>query len=243
MRIKTVALAQVMQWYRFGYELWYRYKWQWLLVSLFCLLMLIGVAIIPLVYWLMYVVFPLVLAALLYMARKSVQGHEPSLEQFAFILGLTEQRTQLLLMGLGLAALMLLVNLSGRLLEPPALLNYTLEELAQAKRGIEASHSFVTTLLNTLIKIAAVCFVTLVLLFAPALILFRKVPAGLAVKSSLKAFWLNKGALVFFLFIQTMLTLLALLPFGLGLLVLLPITVLALYRAYTEIFISSKLNP
>ncbi|WP_020558076.1 hypothetical protein [Thiofilum flexile] len=243
MRIKTVALAQVMQWYQFGYELWYRYKWQWLLVSLVCSLMLLGVAVIPGVNWLMYVVLPLVIAALLYMARRAVQGYEPGLEQFAFILGLTEQRTQLLWIGLGLAVLMLLVSFSGRILQPPAVLNYTLAELAQAQRGMEVGHSFFTTLLNSLIQIAAVCFAAIALLFAPALALFRKVPAWLAVKSSLRAFWLNKGALLFFLFIQTMLTLLALLPFGLGLLVLLPITVLALYRAYTEIFISTKPNP
>lgn len=242
MRIKTVALAQVMQWYQFGYELWYRYKWQWLLVSLFCLLMLIGVAIIPLVHWLMYVVLPLVLAALLYMARRAVQGHEPSLEQFAFVLGLSEQRTQLLWMGLGLAALMLSINLMGRLLEPPPLLNYTLEELAQAQRGVGAGQSFFTTLLSGVLKASVIFLASLALLFAPALALFRKMPAWLALKSSLRAFWLNKSALLFFLFIQTMLTLIALLPFGLGLLVLLPITALALYRAYTEIFISSKLN-
>lgn len=243
MRIKTVALAQVMQWYQFGYELWYRYKWQWLLVSLFCLLMLIGVAIIPLVHWLMYVVLPLLLAALLYMARKSVQGQEPSLEQLAFILGLAEQRNQLLLIGLGLAVLMLIVSLSERVLEPPTLLNYTLEELAQAQRGIGMGQSFFATLLSNLIKIMAIGLIVISLLFAPALALFRKVPAWLAVKSSWRAFWLNKSALLFFLFIQIMLTLLALLPLGLGLLVLLPITVLALYRAYTEIFISSKPNP
>ncbi len=242
MKIKTVAVPQVMQWYQFGYQLWLRDKWQWLLISLFCVLLMVGVAITPYIHWLMYLVLPLWLACLMYMARRAVQGKEPALEHLGFILGLEEQRTQLLLMGLGLAVVMLVVSLLGQALEPRTVLNYSLDELAQASKGLAVGGSLVGTVLSSIMKTLTVLVAIVVLLFAPALTLFRKMPAPLAVKTSLKAFWRNKGALAFFLFLQCMFTLLALLPLGLGLLVLLPISVIALYRAYTEIFISSKLN-
>lgn len=243
MKIKAVAVSHVMDWYHFGYTLWLKDKWQWLLVSLFCVLLMVGVAITPYIHWVLYLVLPLWIACLLYMARRAVQGKEPGIENLGFILGLEEQRNQLLIMGLGIAGLMLVVSGISHAIEPRQILNYSLDEIAQVSKGFDVGNSLLGTMISALIKTVTYVLIVLALLFAPALALFRKMPALLAVKTSLKVFWLNKGALIFFLFIQAMLTLLALLPFGLGLLILLPISFLAWYRAYTEIFVSNAPKP
>jgi uncharacterized membrane protein len=57
-----------------------------------------------------------------------------------------------------------------------------------------------------------------------------------AMQSSLKACWINWAALLLFGLIMTILGVLAMIPMGLGFLVLGPVVTCAIWTAYAEIF-------
>jgi len=78
--------------------------------------------------------------------------------------------------------------------------------------------------------------------FAPALVLFNKVSPFNAMLLSIKACNKNILAFLFYSILMIPLLLLALLPFGLGLLVILPVIFISQYCSYKMIFIQSDNN-
>lgn len=79
--------------------------------------------------------------------------------------------------------------------------------------------------------------------FATPLVLFRQQEAPLAMQLSLQAVLINLPAVVVYWIIVAMLTVLALIPLGLGLLVLIPVLIGATYESYAEVFGDAELDP
>ncbi|HET7404363.1 MAG TPA: BPSS1780 family membrane protein [Usitatibacter sp.] len=72
--------------------------------------------------------------------------------------------------------------------------------------------------------------------FAPPLIVFHGMPASHAIRWSVYAALSNAGAMIVYGVILMVLMVLAWLPFGLGLFVLLPVLVISTYTSYRDIF-------
>jgi hypothetical protein len=72
--------------------------------------------------------------------------------------------------------------------------------------------------------------------FAPQLIVFHGMPASHAIRWSLYAALANLGAMVVYGVLMVTFMMLAWLPFGLGLLVLLPIMVISTFTSYRDVF-------
>ncbi len=98
---------------------------------------------------------------------------------------------------------------------------------------------FIGWLLGALIGIA----VTALVYFAVPLVLFRNLEAPQALKSSLDGVLANLPAVIVFWAICIVLTILAILPLFLGLLVLIPVLLGAAYEAYAEIYGDVELVP
>jgi len=79
--------------------------------------------------------------------------------------------------------------------------------------------------------------------FAVPLVLFRNQEAPAALQLSLKGVFANLPAVIVFWIACIVLTALAILPVGLGLLVLVPVLLGAAYEAYAEIYGDIELVP
>ena len=79
--------------------------------------------------------------------------------------------------------------------------------------------------------------------FAVPLVLFRRLEAPVALKSSFEGVLANLPAVIVFWIVCIVLTFVAILPVGLGLLVLVPVLLGAAYEAYAEIYGDIELVP
>lgn len=79
--------------------------------------------------------------------------------------------------------------------------------------------------------------------FAVPLVLFRNMEAPLALKASFEGVLANLPAVIVFWIVCIVLTFIAILPAGLGLLVLVPVLIGAAYEAYAEIYGDVELLP
>jgi hypothetical protein len=79
--------------------------------------------------------------------------------------------------------------------------------------------------------------------FAVPLVLFRNLDALMALKSSFEGVLANLPAVIVFWMVCIVLTVIAILPLGLGLLVLVPVLLGAAYEAYAEIYGDVELVP
>jgi len=79
--------------------------------------------------------------------------------------------------------------------------------------------------------------------FAVPLVLFRRLEAPIALKSSVEGVLANLPAVIVFWIACIVLTFVAILPVGLGLLVLVPVLLGAAYEAYAEIYGDVELVP
>jgi uncharacterized membrane protein len=72
--------------------------------------------------------------------------------------------------------------------------------------------------------------------FAPALVVLRNVEPLAAIKASWSASWANVGPFLIYGLLWIVAAVVATIPFGLGWLLLIPLTVLGMYTAYQDIF-------
>lgn len=101
------------------------------------------------------------------------------------------------------------------------------------------SSGFVGSVLGALIMLC----VAALTYFAVPLVLFRQMEAPEAIKTSFAGVLQNLPAVIVFWIVCVVLTFLAILPLGLGLLVLVPILLGAAYEAYAEIYGDIELVP
>jgi len=101
------------------------------------------------------------------------------------------------------------------------------------------SGGFVGSVLGALVSVVVIALTY----FAVPLVLFRNLEAPHALKSSLEGVIANLPAVIVFWIACIVLTLLALVPLGLGLLVLVPVLLGAAYEAYAEIYGDVELVP
>lgn len=91
-------------------------------------------------------------------------------------------------------------------------------------------------LLPSLVFLLALMPLLMAVWFAGSLVALQEVSPSTALSLSLRGCWRNLGSLTIFGLLMLPLSLLALIPLGLGLLVLYPVAMLAMYRAYLDIF-------
>jgi len=100
-------------------------------------------------------------------------------------------------------------------------------------------HGLIGGLLGALVAVVVMALTY----FAVPLVLFRRLEAPIALKSSVEGVLANLPAVIVFWIACIVLTFVAILPVGLGLLVLVPVLLGAAYEAYAEIYGDVELVP
>lgn len=233
MEAGNVKASAGYRWYGCAWQLFTRAWGVWLVMALILVAIMVVLSLVPLVGSLAAsLLLPVFSGGFLLAARAGAQGQAvetgmlfrpfqgSGLLQSLLLLGMLEVVAQL---ALGVVAMLTL----GSQVMSGAMMTGELDPQLALTPGILAGLLLVA-LLGVL--------VTMAFIYAVPLVALAGVAPVEALKLSYRACWRNMGALLVFGLIYLVLGILALLPMGLGLILLIPITLLALYCSYDEIF-------
>ena len=226
-------------------EAWNYFKqsplnWILMIVVLFALMFL--AALIPFVGSLLInVLYPVLLAGILLACRDLDAGKRFSIERL-FAGFSIPQRNRLLILGvLYIAFSLLLVVISVvffGLIFGLAGMEGGFDDPAAAEQLME-SVGGVVFLLVALIALAVTIPVIMAFYFAPALITFNDLEVMQALKLSFRGCLRNIMPFLLFGILMILLSILAMIPMGLGMLILAPVGMISIYVCYKEIFLQA----
>jgi len=143
----------------------------------------------------------------------------------------------LLLLGAMLLGAMLVVGLVAGGLGLGAMFGMFAGGMHRSAGGMMAAMG--TGFVALLVALVLATLVTMALWFAPALVVFRKTPPVEAVKLSTAAVLKNVVPFLIYGLIYIVASIVASIPFGLGWIVLLPLSLLTAYVSYRDVFEST----
>ncbi len=225
-RFRHWPAAQGWQWVRQGFGLFMRAPGEWIVIALIWLLLQAGANLLPLGPLAMAILGPVLTAGMLAGCLALETGGSLRIAHLfsAFSSNRVGALALLGLATLGLFALFaVLVSVLGLVLVDGA----SLDTAAAEPAALLWLLSFSLLLLLPLV---------LAMWFATALVALQPMPVFEALRTSYRGCWRNLAALSVFGLIMIPLGLIAVLPLGLGLLVLVPVTLAANYRGYVDIF-------
>ena len=207
----------------------------WVVLILAYMLLMAILSKVPLIGpFLMIILSPLFSAGYLVGARAIDRGDE--LEISHLFAGFQKNAPQLVTLGgIHLVATMIIVAMMVAVggdasLQVPTGDKLTPEQIAQLQAAMPR--------VMTALLLALTLSVPLLMLvwYAPALIIFDKLPTLLALKASFIASWRNIGAFGVLGVVMLGLTIIAAIPFGLGFILLIPVFIASSYASYMDVF-------
>lgn len=227
---RTVDMGQGVVWIKQGWQLFSRDPGTWLAIGLSLFLIYVILGVIPVVGSLAAVLFsPVFTAGMLLACRALDNGGSVRFDHL--FAGFSGPVGPLVMVGVYCLCGVLLMGLMVAIVGGGSALAGVI--LGRGAGGVIAAGGILMSLLLSMVLSVPL---TMAVWFAPALVLFRgEVPVD-ALKQSFIACLKNTlpfllyGLLLFILFF------LALLPLGLGLIVLMPVIVASIYAAYVDIF-------
>ena len=145
-----------------------------------------------------------------------------------------ERLAPLLVLGALLLAAMLVIGVVAGVLGLGAVFGMVAGGMHQSAGGIAAGMG--AAMAAVLVALVLGTLATMALWFAPALVVFRKLPPIEAVKLSITAVLKNTVPFLVYGLIYIVASIVASIPFALGWLVLLPVSMLTAYVSYREVF-------
>jgi uncharacterized membrane protein len=238
MEPQRVDPGKGLTWFKDGWHCFIANPVMWIVLIILYFLILFGLQLIPLLGPLAFALAsPALAGGLLFAARESLQQHPVEINQL--FIGLTDpqKRIPLLLLGaiwlgltilFGLAVTMVIGGAAGI-----GMLAGSSHEFSEAATLGAAGLSAVTLMLVTLA--IALAFIA-VMIYAIPLVMFHDERPVEAMKSSVQASIVNVIPLLVFGIVYLVLAVIASIPLGLGMLVLLPVTIGALYASFRDIY-------
>ncbi len=240
METKAVEMSQIWSWFMDGWRLFALSPGRWMVLTALSVVMA-GVALIFIPgYGSVAVAFiaPTFYAGLLYVAGELDNGGGLQFEHLFRGLSEGDKTVPFVLLGaltVGIYYLLLLVTLiafksvGGEMV--------SLRSLFVAGAEVKIQGDLLSVLLFlSLFYLAVILTLAMALLYACPSVMFTDVKPMAAVKSSFAACLKNMLPLLGFGTVWLVLGIIAALPGGLGFLVLLPVTICALYRSYRDIY-------
>lgn len=231
---RTVEAGACFDWLRQGWACFMAFPALWLTVSILFGVILLALGVVPLVGQIaLYMLLPILVAGMLYICFRISRDESPVVSDL--FVAFHRSSTQLVIAGLlnllGTIAIGIMLTvvasgsaIGGILLGAPGPLG-----LGAVMGGMMVSGLFAVVLLTLLM---------MAMWFAPALVFFHGMQAWPALKASFQACATNWLPFLVFGLISLVMIFFALLPLGLGLIVLLPVMVGALFAAYRDIFVA-----
>ena len=240
MQIRSLETGRGWGWITEGFDLFRRSALLWIVIALLYTVVTSAISMIPLLGTAaLTIIQPVLGAGFMVACRELANGRELRIDQL--FEGFRNKTQPLLTVGLltfaGYVAIMMLVGgafmlfggveaasgvFTGNYPEP-----HTREEAMPLALGVLAS---------VLVGLALAVPLAMASWFAPALVWFDNLPAFDAMKQSLQGCWKNVLPFMLYGLILGVLLIVAVLPFGLGLLVLIPAAVCSVYVSYLDIF-------
>jgi uncharacterized membrane protein len=230
---RQVDAGRGVHWWTQAWGLFMKAPGMWLLFGLGVLVGSIVLGVVPVLGGLaVALLMQIVVGGWMLSARKLESGG--SLEPADLLAGFKSHLNPLLVLGaLALGACIVIFAVMA-LFGGGAMMGMMAGGMARSAGGMAAG-AFVGLL--TLLAVVALSFVfAMAFWFAPALVVFRQLAPVDAVKASWAASLSNIAAFVVYGLLWIVASVVASIPFGLGWLVLMPLTVLGMYCAYQDIF-------
>lgn len=227
-QIQTVSASRSLAWYQSAWDL-YKVDWlSWGLMTFALGISSLVIGWIPFIGSAIFVlILPIMQAGMLYAAQKATQRQRVSISDLFVVFRDEQKRNALFVVGAFMLGVALIVSimLGGSM-------------LATSSAGLAASVSDLPKIGagSFLVGAMGLLFMTMLFLFAPALVLFDNLPPIEAIKQSFSASLKNFTPIAAFMVIYLIASFIGAIPALLGLLVVIPVSSLALYTAYNELF-------
>ena len=238
MEVRHVKAKQGLQWIMSGFYLFRMAPMVWMLLCFTLILIAMTLALLPLLgQFIFTLISPVFLAGLMLGCRELEQGEKLDLT-YLFV-GFKKNTAPLITVGgiylVGQVLILGIVMLVGG--------TAMMEMLLYGKRVDENELMEVADNMLSASLVALSLSIPLLMAawFSPLLVAFHNIPPILAMKKSFFACLKNLLPLQLYGIILILLTVVAVIPYGLGLIVLIPIIFTSIYVSYKDIFLSEPL--
>lgn len=231
---RKVAAGRGVSWFGEAWDLFKRSPGNWILILIVFVLISIVLAIVPLGSLVSNVIYPVFTGGILIGCRSLEEGG--SLEVAHLFAGFKKNVGPLLLLGvLYLVGVVLIAVVVGVVMALGIPAFTTLGSGASDFRGLMSMAPFIALLV--LLVLAAMLPLIMALWFAPALVVFHDVQPMAAMRSSFQGCLKNFVPFLVYGVVGLLLAIVAVLPLGLGFLVLGPVIWCTIYTGYRDIFV------
>ncbi len=221
---------QAWSWYKAGWRLflinpstWILYTFLWVLLAI----LLWQIPILGRVAW--WIINPALYAGFLYQAAEMEQGRPLAVNRF--FIGLTDKTTRLPLLTLGVITLAAYVFFSVVTMVDPSLYS-TIESLLRADTSSGIVAIVINLFLRFVLALMILTLATMALLYSCPAIMFAGSDGFDAMMNSFETCARHWRAFAAFMGIFIGLAIVAMIPMGLGFLVLIPVTSCAAYASF-----------
>jgi len=240
MKINSLTIGQVIEWYKMGWIIYINNPVQWFFIFLILFIISVFLNFIPVVGSLFFVVIsPALFAGIFLATQKSANGEEINVMEL-FTVFVDSQRRKPFFM-LGIVSLLLNILL---------MLFLFVSIMGGAGLGYLSSSNEMTSAMasgagmgSILLVVPVIIAYIMAMVYAVPLMLFSNQGIKQALLLSLKASVSNILPMFFASIIYLILAMLAMIPMGLGLLVLFPASFGVIYASYKDIFSQDSTSP
>ncbi|HMT93314.1 BPSS1780 family membrane protein [uncultured Thiothrix sp.] len=227
--LRVVGAGDSISWYQGGWKIFTANIANWVLMTLILGVIAIVLSFIPFIGAIaLYLLLPLFLGGMFYSAQKLDQGREAEIMDI-FALFKDQQRLTpliilgLIMLGIGFVSMMLIGGMM-------------FASVSSMAAGAEMPMMPSIGMGGILVALIVMVLSGMLFLFATPLIVFQNMSPIDAIKNSFMGCVKNFPAFIIFMLIYMVLAFIAAIPFGLGLLVLVPVFLAATYMGYKRIF-------
>lgn len=236
MEARTVDVSRGVAWFAGGWSLFMKDPGVWIVLGIMTLAITVVLSLIPFLGVLaLSLISPVLGAGLLYAAREADAGR--ALDVLYLFQGFRERDKLTPLLSLGAVALVgLIIALAIAFLLVGGSM---VAMMMSGDRHVLNTGAMGGFVLAGLVILVVELVVAMAVVYAIPLVMFRGVPAGAALRSSLNANLRNLLPLLVFGVIYLFVAVLATLPLMLGWIVLLPVSMATVYLSYKDMYESA----
>lgn len=234
MQTRSVGFGRGAEWFGEGWRIFRANPGLWIVGVITLVVIAVLLSLVPILGQLaLDLVLPALFAGLFHVAHELAQGRKASFEQLFIGLSDHKLRTPLLILGAVLVGVQLLFVVVGLIFLGGSMGMAGMSQVASPEMmvGMGAGMLAMMLVFALLAMLASLAF-----FYAIPLVTFDGVAPIDAIKSSLSACLANVPALLLFGIIYLVLAFIAMIPFGLGLLVLIPVAFGAAYASYRDVY-------
>jgi uncharacterized membrane protein len=230
---RVVDAGRGLGWWSDAWALFMKNAGMWIVLAIATMLILGVISLVPLLGSLVAsVLFPAFMASWMLAARKLQSGG--TLEIGDLFLGFKDKLNPLLVLGAVFLVFMVVITLVVGGLGAGAVFGMAMGGARSSNTGVLAAVG--VGMLALLVALVLGMLLSMAAWFAPALIVFRNMAPVDAMKASFSASLKNFMSMLVFAVIYFVASIVASIPFGLGWVLLVPLTLLTVYVSYQDIF-------